>query len=147
MRFFCCKQKTAYEMRISDWSSDGCSSDLSLLGQRPDRALDLFLGPVGLRPELLVEETGELVGLDRRRLAFGALDIAIGHGSALRRLLGLAFRLGRRRERLQERRILAHTADPIGRASCRAGGWRYVEIAVVAVSLQIKHEKHTSTTY
>src|SRR3546814_9419519 len=23
------KQKTAYEMRISDWSSDGCSSDLA----------------------------------------------------------------------------------------------------------------------
>src|SRR3546814_6067423 len=23
-----CKQKTAYEMRISDWSSDVCSSDL-----------------------------------------------------------------------------------------------------------------------
>src|SRR3546814_16050340 len=27
--FFFCKQKTAYEMRISDWSSDVCSSDLS----------------------------------------------------------------------------------------------------------------------
>src|SRR3546814_4419371 len=27
-RFFCFKQKTAYEMRISDWSSDVCSSDL-----------------------------------------------------------------------------------------------------------------------
>src|SRR3546814_5466576 len=26
--FFFFKQKTAYEMRISDWSSDGCSSDL-----------------------------------------------------------------------------------------------------------------------
>src|SRR3546814_9866884 len=26
--FFCFKQKTAYEMRISDWSSDVCSSDL-----------------------------------------------------------------------------------------------------------------------
>src|SRR3546814_5991682 len=25
-----CKQKTAYEMRISDWSSDVCSSDLLL---------------------------------------------------------------------------------------------------------------------
>src|SRR3546814_1363206 len=25
---FCVKQKTAYEMRISDWSSDVCSSDL-----------------------------------------------------------------------------------------------------------------------
>src|SRR3546814_352789 len=31
---FVCKQKTAYEMRISDWSSDVCSSDL-------DRALQL----------------------------------------------------------------------------------------------------------
>src|SRR3546814_1319286 len=27
--FFLFKQKTAYEMRISDWSSDVCSSDLS----------------------------------------------------------------------------------------------------------------------
>src|SRR3546814_1250386 len=26
----CFKQKTAYEMRISDWSSDVCSSDLSV---------------------------------------------------------------------------------------------------------------------
>src|SRR3546814_715298 len=33
-RFFCfCffKQKTAYEMRISDWSSDVCSSDLTII--------------------------------------------------------------------------------------------------------------------
>src|SRR3546814_3255407 len=28
MYFFFFKQKTAYEMRISDWSSDVCSSDL-----------------------------------------------------------------------------------------------------------------------
>src|SRR3546814_8834035 len=27
------KQKTAYEMRISDWSSDVCSSDLSLCNE------------------------------------------------------------------------------------------------------------------
>src|SRR3546814_4572118 len=26
--FFFCKQKTAYEVRISDWCSDVCSSDL-----------------------------------------------------------------------------------------------------------------------
>src|SRR3546814_1551232 len=26
--FFFCRQKTAYDMRISDWSSDVCSSDL-----------------------------------------------------------------------------------------------------------------------
>src|SRR3546814_4701781 len=29
MLFFFFKQKTAYEMRISDWSSDVCSSDLA----------------------------------------------------------------------------------------------------------------------
>src|SRR3546814_9428031 len=29
--FFFLKQKTAYEMRISDWRSDVCSSDLVLL--------------------------------------------------------------------------------------------------------------------
>src|SRR3546814_4931596 len=33
--FFFFKQKTAYEMRISDWSSDVCSSDLQMVGHRP----------------------------------------------------------------------------------------------------------------
>src|SRR3546814_17630621 len=31
MWFFFATQKTAYEMRISDWSSDGCASDLKHL--------------------------------------------------------------------------------------------------------------------
>src|SRR3546814_6833337 len=31
--FFFFKQKTAYEMRISDWSSDVCSSDLQQAAQ------------------------------------------------------------------------------------------------------------------
>src|SRR3546814_7729324 len=35
---FCVKQKTAYEMRISDWSSDVCSSDLV------DRRADVAVG-------------------------------------------------------------------------------------------------------
>src|SRR3546814_2675665 len=34
---FFVKQKTAYEMRISDWSSDVCSSDLSRRA-RPERS-------------------------------------------------------------------------------------------------------------
>src|SRR3546814_8572833 len=35
MCFFFFKQKTAYEMRISDWSSDVCSSDLlATIGER-----------------------------------------------------------------------------------------------------------------
>src|SRR3546814_6041361 len=32
--FFFFKQKTAYEMRISDWSSDVCSSDLATRADR-----------------------------------------------------------------------------------------------------------------
>src|SRR3546814_2226184 len=32
--FFFFKQKTAYELRISDWSSDVCSSDLTVLGTK-----------------------------------------------------------------------------------------------------------------
>src|SRR3546814_10499058 len=39
--FFFFKQKTAYEMRISDWSSDVCSSDLIGRGRRNRR---IFLG-------------------------------------------------------------------------------------------------------
>src|SRR3546814_4995427 len=44
LHLFFFKQKTAYEMRISDWSSDVCSSDLLLLLEDPDQ---LFLALVG----------------------------------------------------------------------------------------------------
>src|SRR3546814_4252957 len=37
--FFFFKQKTAYEMRISDWSSDVCSSDLRAFGRGQRRDL------------------------------------------------------------------------------------------------------------
>src|SRR3546814_8637322 len=36
--FFFFKQKTAYELRISDWSSDVCSSDLCLCAARRSAA-------------------------------------------------------------------------------------------------------------
>src|SRR3546814_15049895 len=42
--FFFFKQKTAYEMRISDWSSDVCSSDLVIF-EAPD--LQGGIKPVG----------------------------------------------------------------------------------------------------
>src|SRR3546814_606988 len=54
MSFFFFKQKTAYEMRISDWSSDVCSSDLRWIasssgmsrtvGEVPDAAIDQGAG-------------------------------------------------------------------------------------------------------
>src|SRR3546814_8768090 len=40
--FFFFKQKTAYEMRISDWSSDVCSSDLQLKRNPTDVELMMF---------------------------------------------------------------------------------------------------------
>src|SRR3546814_2335182 len=46
--FFFFKQKTAYEMRISDWSSDVCSSDPGALGQhRQARGPGGVVGPSG----------------------------------------------------------------------------------------------------
>src|SRR3546814_19241361 len=44
MWLFVFKQKTAYEMRISDWSSDVCSSDLSPAGAA-DATARLLLPP------------------------------------------------------------------------------------------------------
>src|SRR3546814_4941346 len=39
--FFFFKQKTAYEMRISDWNSDVCSSDLeALTGDLQDQLIE-----------------------------------------------------------------------------------------------------------
>src|SRR3546814_8830457 len=48
----CCifvfKQKTAYEMRISDWSSDVCSSDLACIDRVDSPGTRMDLGGRGL---------------------------------------------------------------------------------------------------
>src|SRR3546814_7741115 len=47
--FFFFKQKTAYEMRISDWSSDVCSSDLRWgIARYQDHGV-LMIGPLLMR--------------------------------------------------------------------------------------------------
>src|SRR3546814_5926738 len=60
--FFFFKQKTAYEMRISDWSSDVCSSDLALRAAQHLDALDVEdLGAAeegGADIDLVVEDAG-----------------------------------------------------------------------------------------
>src|SRR3546814_2684071 len=45
--FFFFKQKTSYEMRISDWSSDVCSSDLRTLSQA-QRLVAIAFDGIGL---------------------------------------------------------------------------------------------------
>src|SRR3546814_8427357 len=70
--FFFFKQKTAYEMRISDWSSDVCSSDL-LLDAGADK-VSINSAAVA-RPELVREAAGHhgsqciVVALDARRVS------------------------------------------------------------------------------
>src|SRR3546814_1436209 len=64
--FFFFKQKTAYEMRISDWSSDVCSSDLFLdedfrgagAGGDADRGNAVELAPVDIGGALYQQGAG-----------------------------------------------------------------------------------------
>src|SRR3546814_19723264 len=52
--FFFFKQKTAYEMRISDWSSDVCSSDLQREDQQHARGLAPARLGIAVEPILAV---------------------------------------------------------------------------------------------
>src|SRR3546814_17723083 len=57
--FFFFKQKTAYEMRISDWSSDVCSSDLfarPVTRKRPGESLDSNRTPSAKRGAIYSEK-------------------------------------------------------------------------------------------
>src|SRR3546814_4240479 len=68
--FFFFKQKTAYEMRIRDWSSDVCSSDL--VAVRVDEALArprLVVGRVNLDLDLRVETEMPTLGTIGNALA------------------------------------------------------------------------------
>src|SRR3546814_6631408 len=54
MYFFFFKQKTAYEMRISDWSSDVCSSDLIAIDQA-ERTVSAWSATRDTRPSQWAE--------------------------------------------------------------------------------------------
>src|SRR3546814_808596 len=83
---FFVKQKTAYEMRISDWSSDVCSSDLNAMREvipayySVKEAIFPFLKFQNVDPILGPEmrSTGEVMGVGR---SFGAA-FARGHEAA-----------------------------------------------------------------
>src|SRR3546814_6602601 len=110
--FFFFKQKTAYEMRISDWSSDVCSSDLIAL---------------------------PLIGAYQAANALTAAGLVIATGGEAAPTLANLARLQPVRGRL-ERAVIArsgapvyvdyaHTPDAIeeiGRASCRERVCQYV---------------------
>src|SRR3546814_9763435 len=85
MMFFFFKQKTAYEMRISDWSSDVCSSDLE--------------GEFGVYPEACERTHGHdhtlghtcgpgRINLDERRIS---ADRSEEHTSELQSLMRISY--------------------------------------------------------
>src|SRR3546814_15673532 len=108
-------------MRISDWSSDVCSSDL-----RADQrdAADAEARGAAARPEGAARRPAELARLDRP-------------------LLPGAARAGARQARLGPHAgglPLARRQRQIGRASCRGRVCQYVYISVVAAALKTKHQ-------
>src|SRR3546814_5817158 len=105
--FFFFKQKTAYEMRISDWSSDVCSSDLAM-----EAGLDIVSG---LHTRLTsIPALVEAARRTGRRL----IDVRTPPPS-------IPIATGRKRS---GKRLLTVGTDcaPLGRASCRARVCQYV---------------------
>src|SRR3546814_9095175 len=102
--FFFFKQKTAYEMRISDWSSDVCSSDLVHM-------LDAGILAAQALESLLQEEHAGQVARGRRA---GQLDhrLALGRqqrlGAAAAATPGFDQRVRRRVVRLRSEE---HTSE------------------------------------
>src|SRR3546814_7379206 len=94
------KQKTAYEMRISDWSSDVCSSDLNQCASRSTDAALWWSFP-----------WRSMSGFVRRRSA----QTKPQQVSGATRMHGLS-----------ERDICSKFITQIGRASCRERVCQYV---------------------
>src|SRR3546814_4398067 len=102
--FFFFKQKTAYEMRISDWSSDVCSSDL----EQADLTAEC-------------EELAKLVESPARQKTRLRKDL-----EKLRDVYGLDTLLGARRTTIAEAAPARDIPLEIGRASCRERVCQYV---------------------
>src|SRR3546814_9715881 len=75
MRFFFFKQKTAYEMRISDWSSDVCSSDL----KEPVIPADLLDQLLAGSDAAAALDQGGLLDTLKKALAERALNAEMDH--------------------------------------------------------------------
>src|SRR3546814_19858133 len=112
MYFFFFKQKTAYEMRISDWSSDVCSSDLPSGVQ--------IKGRRGSSPDLRPRQKPPLQAGSRRGL---------GNIGTIRRTNPRLHRYPQQcaleHPKARSPRSALQQCREIGRASCRERGCPY----------------------
>src|SRR3546814_16690424 len=132
--FFFFKQKTAYEMRISDWRSDVCSSDLVTLDSALRPAQSRFtLGPFQLVADAPLTAPLTVSGTLQR--AGPGYDLAgvlgLDGGQALVDLSGRYGDDG-------HAHLEAVGRPKIGRASCRERVCQYVYISWVAYTLKKK---------
>src|SRR3546814_2484182 len=102
------KQKTAYEMRISDWSSDVCSSDLQRLA-----------GLIGTHRRLDVDDGDPGVLQPRSEFAIDWRELS--RPMIASKMLRIHARLRR-----HQRHDQLHALREIGRASCRERVCQYV---------------------
>src|SRR3546814_18187633 len=135
-------------MRISDWSSDVCSSDLFILAngvkELEQEALKAILSKYSLSPddasvvEFLRNRTKVFLDIDAWGRDVSEVDM---------------IRLAREKGLLTTPYVFCEDdasamaeagAATIGRASCRERVCQYVSISVVAGSLQKKHNKRYS---
>src|SRR3546814_16748044 len=109
-------------MRMSDWSSDVCSSDLK---QRTQRLVSL----------------GGLLSFHVYAGAIGALLGIIHSGHKFQSPIGIALVIAMLTVVVTGFIGRYYLAQEIGRASCRESVCKYVSISVVAVSLKKKKTK------
>src|SRR3546814_7583735 len=93
------KQKTAYEMRISDWSSDVCSSDLTVTSPLSSNAI--------------AEPSGENTRLSRIGPSWGrSMLVAATQTSLVDGMPGLFVAVGLPVVRSEERRVGKECVSP-----------------------------------
>src|SRR3546814_10406562 len=114
--FFFFKQKTAYEMRISDWSSDVCSSDLASSAES-----GYFLEEVRRQ---LIEEFGETAEESPNSVYAGGLWVRTSLDPVLQKAGRDALRDGLLRYHGNRGWTGPIATIEIGRAACRERVWR-----------------------
>src|SRR3546814_13612063 len=92
MLFFFFKQKTAYEMRISDWSSDVCSSDLDHRNEpqkkEVDRHIDAWPARRCANQKATTPARRHKTAASTRRETFGPTDETVGLTGPANRMIG-----------------------------------------------------------
>src|SRR3546814_15030726 len=130
MVFFFFKQKTAYEMRISDWSSDVCSSDL------PWAPAEQTLNSISMEVELgfdvqtALRETQRCLNCDVQTVFLRDRCIECDACVDICPMDCISF-TGNADEPILRQQLVAPAQ--IGRASCRGSVCAYVSISVGAV--------------